>query len=100
MYMKKNRENRLYDKYLELRDYIEKLKDIDKSRRDKITLEIKDLIMEYDDNLIAKNVLDYPLPFRRRWYDRDPFYWMVINALKYADDDLLTVILQYLKRQL
>jgi hypothetical protein len=98
--MKQNHENRLYDKYLELREYIEKLKNVDKSERDAIVLEMKDMIMDYDDNLIAKNVLDYPLPFRRRWYDRDPFYWMVINALKYADDNLLTVILDYLKKHL
>jgi hypothetical protein len=40
------------------------------------------------------------MPWKRRWYDKSPFLWLVINALKYSDDDLITDIILYLKEKL
>jgi len=92
--------NRWYDKYPKLIKFIDKLKSLKKSKRDTIILGMQDIIMEHDSELIDKHVLEFPMTYRRRWYDRDPDSWLVINALKYADDNLLTDIILYLGERL
>jgi hypothetical protein len=92
--------NRLYDKYLDLSYLIEKLKYLKKQERDKIISALKDLIMDYDNDFIGKHVLEFPLPNRRRWYDEDPLSWMVIHVLKYAEEDLLNKVNDFLKSNL
>ena len=59
-----------------------------------------DVILNYDNELFEKHVFEFPMTNGRRWYDRDPFSWLVINALKYADEDLITDIILYLKEKL
>jgi len=88
--------NRWYDKYSDLAELLEKLKNLGKRERDRIILYLKDLIIEYDKQLFDKYVFEFPMPFNRRWYDKSPFSWLVINALKHADDDLITDITLYL----
>jgi hypothetical protein len=88
--------NRWYDKYPDLQKSIEKLKDLDKAERDEIIQGIKDLILNYDEELIANNAMEFPLGCRRRWYDSDPYAWLVINSLQYVDEDLITDIIIYL----
>jgi len=91
--------NRWYDKYPELSKYIEKLKDLKERKRDKILLQMMQLIIEYDDKLIDKHILDFPIACRR-WYDKEASSWLVINALKYANEDLINEITLYLKEKL
>lgn len=95
-----NHNNRWYDRYLDLGHHIERLKSLKKKERDKIILGMKDVIMDYDDELIDRHVIDFPLSFKRRWYDKDPFSWMVINALMYADKALLNKITDFLRSKL
>ena len=92
--------NRWYDKYPDLRDCIEKLENLKKRKRDKIMLDMKDIIMDYDNKLIDRHVIEFPMTYKRRWYDKDPYSWLVINSLKYADEDLITNIITYLKKRL
>jgi hypothetical protein len=95
-----NNKNRWYDRYLDLGFHIERLKSLKKKERDKIILDIKDIIMDYDDKLIDRNVFDFSLSLKRRWYDKDPFSWMVINALLYADETLLNKVTDFLRGKL
>ena len=92
--------NRWYDKYSDLRSLLEKLKGLKRRERDKIILDMKDLIIDYDDELIDRYVFEFPIPLRRRWYDKSPFSWLVINVLKYANKDLITDVIIYLKERL
>ena len=92
--------NRWYDRYPKLSRSLEGLKDLNKRDRDKLILELKDVILDYDNELFDKHVLEFPMTYRRRWYDKDPFSWLVINALEYADEDLITDIILYLEEKL
>ena len=56
--------------------------------------------MDYDNELIDRHVLEFPMTNRRRWYDKDPYSWLIINALKYANKDLITDVILYLKGKL
>jgi hypothetical protein len=41
--------------------------------------------------------MDFPLDInRRRWYDKDPYLWLIMNGLKYASDELLASVTKYL----
>ncbi len=92
--------NRWYDKYPDLSDRMEKVKDLKKRERDIIILDINDRIMDYDNELINRHVLEFPMTYRRRWYDKDPYSWLIINALKYANKELITDVILYLKGKL
>ena len=91
---------RWYDAIPELRAQIERLKNINKEKRDKIFDGIKHLESDFDSKLIDRHVLEFPLNLRRRWYDQDPTSWLMINALKYADRPLLQRVIDYLKLKL
>jgi hypothetical protein len=92
--------NRWYDKYPDLRIMLDTLREMKKRERDKIILEVKELINSRDKGLFDKYVFEFPLSLQKRWYDKNPFSWLVINAMKYADEDLLTDIILYLKERL
>lgn len=95
-----NKKNRWYDNYPELSIYIEKLKDIDKKKRDEIFIKIKDLINENNPELIDKYVIEFPMGLKRRWYDKDPFSWLIINSLKYAAKEFLDKVTALIKNNL
>jgi hypothetical protein len=95
-----NDKNRWYDNYPDLKVLLKKLKDLEKQKRDRLILNIKDIIIDHDEQLFDKYVFEFPMPWKRRWYDKSPFLYLVINALKYADEDLITDIILYLKEKL
>ncbi len=90
---------RWYDKSKELRKYIESLKDMDKKKRDNILKDILVMIREDAPGLITSDsAIDFPLELnRRRWYDSDPYLWLIINGLKEAEDEFLQRVIKYLK---
>jgi len=98
--MNVNYKNRWYDKYPDLSRSLEELKGLKKQDRDKLIHGLKDIILDYDNELFDKHVLEFPMTYRRRWYDKDPFSWLVINALEYVDEDLITDIILYLEEKL
>ena len=95
--MKTEKKNRWYDAYPDFSRALEWLKGLEKRDRDKAILDMKDMIMDYDDELIDRHVFQFPLTQKRRWYDKDPYSWLVINALKYAEKELLDRVTAYLK---
>ena len=97
--MEKNTRKRWYDKNPELSGFFERLKDFDPARRESMIGDLKDLITSFDDGLIDDNVMEFPLTTKRRWYDSDPYAWLVINALKYADDELINRVIVYFKEK-
>jgi len=40
------------------------------------------------------------MEMKRRWYDQNPYCWLIINGLKYADDIFLQKVIDYLQREL
>ncbi len=92
--------NRWYDKKPELGKYIDRLKEIKKSERDSILLKIKDLIIKNNQEIVDKYVFDFPITMKRRWYDKDPYSWLTINSLKFADGDLVNKVVECFKKNL
>lgn len=88
---------RWYDQYPELGKNIRKLGKINPKRRNAILMEIKNIILEFNHELIDKNVMDFDM--KRRWYDKEAFSWMVINSLKYADKKIIFKVLKIFEKE-
>jgi hypothetical protein len=95
--VKREYNNRWYDKYPGLQILLEKLKSLEKRERDRIIIYVKDLIIDHDKKLFDKCVFEFPMPKRRRWYDKNHFSWLVINSLKYAEEDFINEMTLFLQ---
>jgi hypothetical protein len=91
--------NRWYDNYQDLSELLDKIKSSKKEKKDSIFLKIKDLITTFDPKLIENHVLDFPMNQKRRWYDKDPFSWLIVNSLKFADMNLINKVIELLKEE-
>ncbi|MBN2322552.1 MAG: hypothetical protein JXQ30_02360 [Spirochaetes bacterium] len=96
----KTADKRWYDKNKTLANLLGVLKSQDPADKERIVSEMKEIIMEYDQGLMDRWVLEFPLTTKRRWYDQNPYSWLVINSLKYADSRLLGGIILFLKNEL
>ena len=90
--------NRWYDKDKTLRTLLDSLKTTKKKPRDEICTGIIEIIKDNQSNLIDEMVMEFPLELhQRRWYDKDPYLWLIFNGLSKASDDLLGKVKKYLK---
>jgi len=96
----KTLDKRWYDKNKKLASLLGILRTLDPSDQERVVAEMKEIIMGYDQELMDRWVLEFPLTTKRRWYDRNPYSWLVINSLKYADSRLLGGIILFLKDEL
>jgi hypothetical protein len=95
------RKNRWYDKYPQLALLLESLCTIKGSQRNTIISGIMEIIKLTTPNLLEQYVIDFPLDIkRRRWYDRDPYLWLIFNGLKYANSKLLTTVTRFLQKEI
>jgi hypothetical protein len=95
------RKNRWYDKYPKLALLLESLCTVKGSQRNTIISSIMEIIKLTTPNLLEHYVLDFPLDIkRRRWYDRDPYLWLIFNGLKYANSKLIKNVTDYLQKEL
>ncbi len=86
-------ERRWYDKYKGLSLALEKLRTADKKDRDDIVAGMKKIITKKDPDFIDKVCKRFPLsPYKRRWYDKEPYLWLVINSLRYAENETINEI--------
>ena len=58
------KKNRWYDGHPDFSNFLEELKNLQKEDRDRIILGMKDIIMDFDNELIDRHVLDFPLTFK------------------------------------
>jgi hypothetical protein len=73
-------------------------KGMTKKQRDPIILNIMSIIKKYGSSFIDNAVVEFPLePHQRRWYDADPYLWIIFNGLQRADIKLLDEIAMYLE---
>jgi hypothetical protein len=95
--MKKS--HRWYDRMPALAGALDSLRTSKAASRDKCIREILALVKDKSPGLLDRFVMQFPLNlFRRRWYDTDPYIWLVFNGLRFADDDLLGLVIDCLKR--
>ncbi|MCX7726277.1 MAG: hypothetical protein N2053_05460 [Chitinispirillaceae bacterium] len=94
------KKQRWYDKHEKLANHLEKLKIMPPKQRNEL---LKDLITFgrlLDPDLFEKHLLEYPLDLKkRRWYDDDPYLWVVVNGLKFASDEILKKVVAFFDKQ-
>lgn len=94
------KKQRWYDKHEKLANHLEKLKTMPQKERNDL---LKDLITFgriLDPELFEKHLLEYPLDLKkRRWYDDDPYLWVVVNGLKFASDEILKKVVAFFDKQ-
>jgi hypothetical protein len=77
---------RWHDKDPVLRVALQKLAELPERQQEVLMMDLQRVIMKYDDRLIERNVSKFSI--RRRWYDKNPYTWLIINSLKYASPEL------------
>ena len=82
---------RWYDRHEKLAKYLDGLKDMDPDIRTHVVRRLLSALRAEHPQLVsADSVLEFPLDFRRRrWYDKDPYLWLVMNGLSNAPHDFL-----------
>ena len=93
---------RWYDRFRKLSKCLEKLKGMRASRRDRYAAGIFRIVQEYDPDLISETTaVKFPLVvYRRRWYDKDPYLWLIFNGLRGANKSVLRKVESYLVKEL
>jgi hypothetical protein len=95
------KKNRWYDKYKELAELLERFKGMRRTVRDRYVAGVMATVKAAAPDLLEKNVMKYPLELqRRRWYDKDPYLWLIFNGLRYAEIDLLKSVTRFLETEL
>lgn len=90
---------RWYDTH-EIGKYLDCLQDMNKKERDPIINGIMQLVKKNGFE-VDKYVMSFPLEsLRRRWYDKDPYLWIIFNGLQNANKKLLDEIAEYMKKAL
>jgi hypothetical protein len=84
---KRKHMRRWSDNDSELTFLIESLRFVTEENIERAMVELKDLIDAETPELINIHVEKFVL--RRRWYDDNPYTWLVLNSLKYAPSKLL-----------
>ena len=91
---------RWYDAHKKLGRNLDKLKFTERNLRDFMVAKVMKLIKQRDPHLLDKFVARFPLDIqRRRWYDKDPYLWLIINGLEYADRELLDEVANLLEEE-
>ncbi|MFC1586519.1 hypothetical protein ACFL5V_13310 [Fibrobacterota bacterium] len=91
---------RWYDKYGELAKNLDSFKEMEPKQKDPLIKGIMELIKEHQPELLAaEKAFEFPLEIkRRRWYDKDPYLWLMINTLQGASRELLKLVSDYLTK--
>lgn len=92
---------RWYDRYPKLAKHLDELKDTDPDVRTRIVRRVLSLMRtEYPSLVSADSAIEFPLDIqRRRWYDKDPYLWLVMNGLSHAPETFLQKIAVILEQE-
>ena len=96
-----NRKNRWYDQYPELSLQFERLKELNPEDKSYIFDVLKKMLLEYNPRIIDDHIERFSMPIKkRRWYDKEPYSWIIVNALKYVDKAMIDKVVEYLEENL
>lgn len=89
---------RWYDKYPKLQKRLDSFKTMPSNKRDILIKGIMKIVKDNNAGFIMEDfIMEFPLDIsRKRWYDKDPYLWIIFNGLKYADKKLLDIVTEYL----
>jgi len=92
--------NRWYDKDKEFAESIHKLRDAQEPERDIWVKDIINIIQEHEpESFSVEKQLTFPIKLlRRRWYDSDPYLWLIMNSMEHLKQPTLLKIKLYLNQ--
>ncbi len=92
---------RWYDKNPKLAHQLDRLMNVHPKDELKVLEGLLALIRETDQDILIQFMIPSDIEeWDRRWYDKDPVYWLAINGLKHAGDELLDRVADFLAAKL
>ena len=102
---------RWYDNFRSFAKQLERLKNVSSAQLDAVTKGIFAILEENDATHIRGDFLDasctsdfikaYAIDlYHKRWYDKDPYLWLIVNSLKYASPSVVEKISLYIEHTL
>ncbi len=94
------KKNRWYDKHEGLANHLESLKIMPKRQLNEMLKDLITLARLLRPSLFEEHLLEYPLDLKkRRWYDDDPYLWLLVNGLRFAEDDIILKVVAFFDKQ-
>lgn len=95
-------QRRWYNKYITLSNRLTDFRDIETHQQDILVKGVMSLVTDYDPNLLTcDKACEFPLSIdRKRWYDQDPYIWLMFNTLQMADTVLINSVTSYLDTEM
>jgi hypothetical protein len=95
------KKKRWYDKDKNLALALDKFMKVHPRQSIDIIRVLLDMIKDSNPAILKKFTIPTDIDrWNRRWYDKDPTFWLVFNGLKFADKKLLGTVVTYLKKEL
>ena len=91
-----------YKKYIILSNKLTDFRDIGTQQQETLIKGIMALVIDYDPDLLTcDKACEFPLSGgRKRWYDQDPYLWLMFNTLQMADTVLMNMVVNYLDSEM
>lgn len=90
---------RWYDTYEPFAIQLERLKTAPAGKRDRMVADVLEIICTDAPELLENYLMDFPLDQKkRRWYDLDPYLWLMVNGLEHAGLELLKKVTVFMER--
>lgn len=94
-------EKRWYDKDKRLAKQIGAFMKIHPKYRYEIVQGLLAIIKELDPDILNRFTVPSDIEeWSKRWYDDEPTFWLVINGLKFANEELLKKVMEYMEDKL
>ncbi len=94
-------EKRWYDKDKRLAKQLGTFMKLHPKYRYEIVQGLLDIIKELDPDILNRFTVPSDIEeWSRRWYDDEPTFWLVINGLKFANEELLKKVSEYMEDKL
>ncbi len=92
---------RWYDRDKRLAKQLDRFKEMKEEERDYYIKGIMELVRQKEPKLLSAEIaLEFPLEMkRRRWYDADPYLWLIFNTLKKAKISLHTQVCKIMEKE-
>lgn len=91
--------NRWYDRDRKLSCLLDSFKTMEEKSRDKLCTGIINLIRKNQASILDDGVVESPLEYpNRRWYDKDPYLWLIFNGLSRANNKVIQIVTDYLEK--
>ncbi len=93
--------SRWYDKNKRLARQLDALMKVHPKDEFRAIKGLLDLVRKWEPDILNRFVIPVDIDkWYRRWYDKDPAYWLAINGLRHASDGLLDRVADFLEKEL